>query len=91
MDAIWIFIVLRFLSFGVLSFGLSGNVSSRPALVNVGAIFAFDSTIGRVANIVIEEAVKDVNSNSTVLPGTKLVLKMQNSNCSGFFGMVGGI
>ncbi|CDP07274.1 unnamed protein product [Coffea canephora] len=86
-------LVLWFLSSGVFSsHGLTGNVSStRPAVVNVGAIFSFDSTIGRVAKIAIQEAVKDVNSNSTLLPGTKLVVKMRTSNCSGFVGMVGAL
>lgn len=94
MNAIWIsLLILWFHPFGVLSsHGLTGNVSSRrPAVVNVGAIFSFDSTIGRVAKIAIQEGVKDVNSDSTVLPGTKLVIQMHNSNCSGFVGMVGGI
>uniref|UniRef100_A0A2N9HFE0 Glutamate receptor n=1 Tax=Fagus sylvatica TaxID=28930 RepID=A0A2N9HFE0_FAGSY len=69
-------------------YGCSKNFSSRPASVNIGAIFTFNSTIGRVAKIAIEEAVKDVNSNSSILRGTKLDLTMQDSNCSGFFGMV---
>lgn len=86
---VWI-ILCCLLCFGVCSDGLSGNGSSRPAVVNVGAIFTFDSTIGRVAKIAIEEAVKDINSNSSILHGTKLVVKFQNSNCSGFFGMIGG-
>lgn len=80
---------LLLLCFGVLSNGR--NASSRPAVVKIGSIFTFDSTIGRVAKIAIEEAVKDVNSNSTLLPGTQLVVQMQNSNCSGFLGMVGGM
>ncbi|KAM7521333.1 hypothetical protein LguiB_020295 [Lonicera macranthoides] len=85
-------ISLLLLCFGVLSNGFTGrNVSSRPAVVKVGSIFTFDSTIGRVAKIAIEEAVKDVNSNSTLLPGTQLVVQMQDSNCSGFLGMVGAL
>ncbi|KAL3514880.1 hypothetical protein ACH5RR_027597 [Cinchona calisaya] len=94
MKTIWVFVqVLWFLSFGVFfSHGLSGNLSStRPDVVQVGAIFSFNSTIGRVATIAIQEAVKDVNSDSTVLPGTKLVIKMENSNCTGFIGMVGAL
>ncbi|XP_057469015.1 glutamate receptor 3.3-like [Actinidia eriantha] len=87
MNLIWILslLVLLFVFFGN---GFGGNVSSRPAVVNIGAMFSFDSTIGRVAKIAIEEAVKDVNSNSIVLTGTKLVVHMQDSNCSGVLGMV---
>lgn len=90
MNVIWV-LPLFLLCFGVFSNGLSRNVSSRPAVVNIGAIFTFDSTIGRVAKVAIEEAVKDVNANSSILPGTKLNVNMQNSNCSGFLGMVGAL
>ncbi|KAB2632010.1 glutamate receptor 3.3-like [Pyrus ussuriensis x Pyrus communis] len=73
----------------VLPFGFgSSNSSSRPAVVNIGAIFTFDSTIGRVAKLAIQEAVRDVNSNSSILHGTELVVHMRTSNCSGFLGMV---
>ncbi|KAL0440474.1 UNVERIFIED_CONTAM: Glutamate receptor 3.3 [Sesamum latifolium] len=85
---VFLILLLWLLSFGVLSNGLSANASSRPAVVNIGAIFTLDSTIGRVAKIAIEEAVKDVNSNSSVLQGTKLNVDIRNSNCSGFFGLV---
>ncbi|KAK6160846.1 hypothetical protein DH2020_004227 [Rehmannia glutinosa] len=87
MGLFWI-LVLWLLVLGVLSNGLSANGSSRPKVVNVGAIFTLDSTIGRVAKIAIEEAVKDVNSNSSVLKGTKLNVDIRNSNCSGFLGLV---
>ncbi|KAK6160845.1 hypothetical protein DH2020_004226 [Rehmannia glutinosa] len=87
MGLFWI-LVLWLLVLGVLSNGLSANGSSRPKVVNVGAIFTLDSTIGRVAKIAIEEAVKDVNSKSSVLKGTKLNVDIRNSNCSGFLGLV---
>ncbi|XP_062026485.1 glutamate receptor 3.3 [Rosa rugosa] len=87
MDLIWV-CPLVFLYLGVFSFGSSNNLSSRPAAVNIGALFTYDSTIGKVAKIAIEEAVKDVNSNFSILHGTKLVAKFQNTNCSGFLGMV---
>ncbi|KAK4483994.1 hypothetical protein RD792_011207 [Penstemon davidsonii] len=85
----WV-LVLWLLSLGVVSYGLSANTSSRsrPAVVNIGAIFTLDSTIGRVAKIAIEEAVKDVNSNSSILRGTELVIDIRNTNCSGFLGMI---
>lgn len=89
MNLIWLLPIL-FLCVGSFPFGHGKNVSSRPAEVHIGAIFSFDSTIGRVAKIAIEEAVKDVNLNSSILPGTKLVVTMQNSNCSGFLGMIEG-
>ncbi|XP_031131306.1 glutamate receptor 3.3 [Ipomoea triloba] len=90
MKAIWILLSWLFL-LGVCSKGLSKNVTSRPSVVNVGAIFVLDSSIGRAAKVAIEEAVKDVNSNSSILQGTKLVMMYQNSNCSGFLGMVSAL
>ncbi|KAL6011969.1 hypothetical protein ACLOJK_002436 [Asimina triloba] len=73
---------------GLLSVAVSKHVPSRPAVVNIGAIFSFNSTIGRVAKIAIEAAVDDINSNPIILGGPKLAVKTQDSNCSGFIGMV---
>ncbi|PSS16156.1 Glutamate receptor 3.4 like [Actinidia chinensis var. chinensis] len=68
--------------------GQTGNVSARPSVVNVGALFTFDSVIGRAAKPAIAAAVDDVNSDSTVLPGTKLNLLFHDTNCSGFLGTI---
>ncbi|KAI4374870.1 hypothetical protein MLD38_012812 [Melastoma candidum] len=87
MGGAWLLLV-SFISCGSLSVGFANNVTSRPAVVNIGALFTLDSTIGRVAKIAIEEAVKDVNANSSVLPGTKMAVRMADSNCSGFVGIV---
>lgn len=90
MDSIrfgcWVFLICLLLS----TTGYSRNLTSRPAVVNIGALFTFESSIGRVAKIAIQEAVKDVNANSSILRGTKLNVDMRNSNCSGFLGMVEG-
>ncbi|XP_076949315.1 glutamate receptor 3.3-like [Bidens hawaiensis] len=87
--------VLVIWSLVLLNLGVNGltthNASTRPAYVNVGAIFTFDSTIGKVAKVAIEQAVKDVNENPTVLPGTTLQMDMRSSNCSGFLGMLGAL
>lgn len=91
MNCICFLALLLFLYTGAFPIGHTKNVSSRPAVVNIGAIFTLNSTIGRVAKIAIEEAIKDVNSNSSILPGTKLAVQIQNSNCNGFLGMVEGI
>ena len=79
------FLPFVFLCLGNFPFGHGKNVSSRPAVVNIGAMFTFDSTIGRVAKIAIEEAVKDVNSNSSILQGTKIVVIMKDTNFIGVY------
>lgn len=58
--------------------------------MHVGAIFTFDSTIGRVAKVAIDAAEDDVNSDLSVLRGTRLEIIMRDTNCSGFLGMMEG-
>lgn len=86
--------------FGFLSSWCSANAMAflqkesamflqRPSTVNIGAILSFNSTIGRVAKVAIEAAVDDINSNPTVLNGTKLNVSMQDTKLStGFLGII---
>lgn len=60
--------------------------SARPKSVNIGALFTSNSVIGRAAKVGLTAAVDDVNSNSSVLSGTKLNLVFRDTNCSGFLG-----
>ncbi|KAM0901553.1 hypothetical protein ACQ4PT_019902 [Festuca glaucescens] len=60
----------------------------RPSAVSVGALFTYESTIGRAAQLAIELAVDDVNADATVLAGTNLNLITQDTNCSGFLGTI---
>ena len=71
-------------------YALSKNIYARPDAVSVGALFTFNSTIGRAAKIAIFAAVNEINNDSSILPGTNLVVEMQDSNCSGFVGIVQG-
>ncbi|KAJ6973259.1 hypothetical protein NC653_033554 [Populus alba x Populus x berolinensis] len=66
----------------------SSSSSPRPSVANIGSLFTFDSVIGRAAGPAIAAAVDDVNSDPTVLPGTRLNLISHNTNCSGFLGTV---
>lgn len=66
------------------------NASTRPAIINVGAAFNFNSTIGDVATIAIQAGIDDVNADPTILRGSKLVINMQDTKCNGFIGMIGG-
>ena len=65
--------------------------SKRPAVVNVGALFSFDSVIGKAAKAAMEIAVIDVNKDSRILNGTEMKLFMEDTNCSVFKGSIGGI
>lgn len=66
------------------------NSSSNHRSVSIGALFTADSVIGRAASPAIVAAVDDVNSDPSILPGTKLTIIMHDTNCSGFLGTVEG-
>ncbi|XP_059623348.1 glutamate receptor 3.6-like [Cornus florida] len=87
MNLVWVLVLLVFCN-GFFQNGVSKNVSTRPAIVNIGSIFTFDSVIGKVAKVALEAAVKDVNSDPDVLHGTELRLTMHDTNFSGFMGII---
>ena len=60
----------------------------RPAVVNLGAVFTFDSVIGRPAKVAMEAAVSDVNSDPRILNGTKLNLITGDAKCNVFIGSI---
>ncbi|KAI5020202.1 hypothetical protein ZWY2020_045090 [Hordeum vulgare] len=66
----------------------AAGAGPRPSEVAVGALFTYDSVIGRAARLAIELAVDDVNADRTVLAGTRLSLIAQDTNCSGFVGTI---
>uniref|UniRef100_A0A0A9CXR6 Glutamate receptor n=1 Tax=Arundo donax TaxID=35708 RepID=A0A0A9CXR6_ARUDO len=67
---------------------LSVALPARPANVTIGALFTFDSVIGRSAMAAIQLAVADVNRDAAVLKGTNLRVIMQDTKCSGFVGII---
>lgn len=77
-------ILLLFISIWVI---VSGFVCcQRPAVVNIGAIFTFDSVIGKAAKPAMEAALSDVNNDSRIR--TKLKLLMGDVNSSVFLGTI---
>ncbi|KAH6804275.1 glutamate receptor 2 [Perilla frutescens var. frutescens] len=75
----------------LLSVGGFSEEDSNPDVVNIGAIFSFNTINGKVSKIAMNAAVKDINSDPTVLGGRKLVLSTHDSNYSGFLGIIGGL
>ncbi|CAI9754449.1 unnamed protein product [Fraxinus pennsylvanica] len=69
---------------------MTKNVSapSRPSVVNIGALFTFNSTIGRSAKPALLVAIDDVNSDSTILNNTKINLILQDTYCNEFLGTI---
>lgn len=84
MNLVWLVSILLICGQGSI------EAASRPAVVNVGAMFAAGSINGRVLKIAIEAARNDVNSDPSILRQTKLSISFHNSNYSGFLGLVGG-
>lgn len=74
----------------ILFLALATAVGAPPSEVAVGALFTYDSTIGRAAQLAIELAVDDVNADDKVLAWTKLNLVSMDTNCSGFLGTIKG-
>uniref|UniRef100_A0A5B7B125 Glutamate receptor n=1 Tax=Davidia involucrata TaxID=16924 RepID=A0A5B7B125_DAVIN len=83
------FIVIMPLSLLILILCNTSVHCQRPAVVNVGAVFTFDSVIGRVAKAAMEAAVSDINADPRILSGTQLNLIMEDANCSVFMGSIG--
>lgn len=91
MNLIWVLVlILLVFSNGHFSNGVSTNSSNRPAEVNIGSLFTFNSATGKVAKVAIEAAIEDVNSNPAILGGTKLNITMHDANFSGFLAMAEG-
>lgn len=72
--------------------GMTKNDSapSTPREVNIGALFTFNSTIGRSAKPALLGAIEYVNSDSTILNDTKINLILQDTDCNGFLGTIEG-
>ena len=86
MNILWLMLLMVF-SNSVSSNGIN---TTRPDVVNIGAILSFNSIIGKVAKVAISAAVEDVNSSPDILNGTKLKVEMQDTKYSDFLGIVEG-
>ncbi|KAM7276419.1 hypothetical protein ACFE04_018285 [Oxalis oulophora] len=77
-----------FLTWVLFSGGVFVVFCKVPEVVNIGAVFSFDSVIGRVAKPAIKLAVSDVNKDTRILNGTILNLIMEDDNSSVFLASV---
>ncbi|KAJ0550089.1 putative periplasmic binding protein-like I [Helianthus annuus] len=92
MNLVWALVVLVVNFSGCFTEGMNNtSVSTRPDVVNVASILTFDSIIGKVAKIALQAAIEDVNSDPTILKGTKLKITFHDSNYSGFLSMMAAL
>ncbi|KAL8194071.1 hypothetical protein R6Q57_026313 [Mikania cordata] len=89
---VWALVVLVINFSGCFTEGVNNTTfSTRPDVVSIASILTFDSIIGKVAKIALEAAVEDVNSDPTVLNGTKLKITLHDSKYSGFLSMMSAL
>ncbi|KAL3509704.1 hypothetical protein ACH5RR_029105 [Cinchona calisaya] len=68
--------------------GANDSFVARPKEVNIGALFTLNSAIGSSAKPALLAAIDEVNSDPSILMGTKLNLILHDTNCSGFLGTI---
>jgi len=80
------------LSIGCFSNGSGRQNSTVPDFVNIGALFSYNTSVGRTIKIALEAAFEDINSDPTILGRTKLNLSMQeDSKYRGFLSIAEGM
>lgn len=80
------------LHFHGFSFTLAvSNHSTRPDSVNIGVLYSFNTTVGRIVKLAIEAAIEDANSDPSILGETRLQVVMQeDSKYRGFLSIAEG-
>ncbi|KAL9231790.1 hypothetical protein vseg_006964 [Gypsophila vaccaria] len=76
---------------GVLCIMFHLGKTSGLENVNIGALFSLDTVQGKVAEIAMNAAVDDVNSDANILAGRTLSLHIHDSNYSGFLSIMGAL
>ncbi|CAJ2635940.1 unnamed protein product [Trifolium pratense] len=62
--------------------------STVPPVVNIGVLYSFNTSVGRIVKIAVEAAVADINSDTSILGNTKLNLSLQeDSKYRGFLSI----
>ncbi|AES95334.1 glutamate receptor 3.2 [Medicago truncatula] len=87
MVKVWL-LALMILYNGFSSTVAGTHNSTRPDIVNIGALFSFNTSVGKIIKIALEAAVNDVNSDPNILGETKLKLSLQeDSKYRGFLSI----
>ncbi|XVE66491.1 hypothetical protein DITRI_Ditri08aG0083600 [Diplodiscus trichospermus] len=79
------------LSTFILFIGVFSEEALKPDVVNVGAIFSFNTINGKVAKVAMKAAENDINSDPSILGGRKLSIALHDSNFNSFLGIIGAL
>lgn len=82
------FLVMLIICDAVLLQGLPKSDSERPQVVNIGAVFTFNSLIGKVIKVAMDAAVEDVNASPNILNTTTLKIIMHDTKFNGFMSIM---
>ncbi|CAL5197393.1 unnamed protein product [Lathyrus oleraceus] len=88
MIRVWLVLLMALsnLLFSSAAVGLEN--STVPEFINIGVLYSFNTSVGRIVKIAVETAVDDINSDSTILGKTKLTLSFQeDSKYRGFLSI----
>ncbi|KAL5557355.1 hypothetical protein UlMin_039591 [Ulmus minor] len=92
MRIVWLLMLVVFLNMpasnGVHSRNSNMSNTTRPQVVNVGALICLNSAIGKIAKLAIDTAIEEVNSHPSILKGTTLKVATQDTKTSDFLGIL---
>lgn len=94
MICVWVVMVLVVLSNGWFSSNgvVAMDNSTVPAFVNIGVLYSFNTSVGRIVKIAVDAAVHDVNSDPSILGKTELRVSLQeDSKYRGFLSIAEGM
>ncbi|CAI8608902.1 unnamed protein product [Vicia faba] len=89
MIRVWLVLLLMALPNLLISSAAVGlDNSTVPESLNIGVLYSFNTSVGRMVKIAVETAVNDINSDSSILGKTKLKLSLQeDSKYRGFLSI----
>eukprot|EP00250_Pteridium_aquilinum_P014745 c22172_g1_i1 orf=3-2435(-) len=73
------------------SYSAPSSPAPFPSNLKIGALFAYNSTIGKVAEQMLQLAIQNVNNDSDLLPGIELQLELADSACDPIQGSASAV
>ncbi|CAL0313234.1 unnamed protein product [Lupinus luteus] len=87
MVRVWL-VFFMVLTNGFSSTGTAMDNFTIPESVNIGVLYSFNTSVGRIVKIAVEAAVEDINSDPSILSKTKLKVSLQeDSKYRGFLSI----